>query len=396
MRFRPAFALAGLLTIAASVLCCGWSLIPSTQPPTHVKAVPPVVPKGVPAIPDVPAPAPRYASEGVVEVVATLPDAHGAVGASLWRRHGIKPVSDDEISLGLGRAGSPRTPPDWEFTDGVHWFYDSIGFRPANHAELIAQIDPELAHAFLYQESNWRERDALRGLGPSDPVASYADQLRLADALGDRGRFYRLEAEVAATPEAERSQMLWDRSLELMAEGGFGWFGFAMATDMLVDLPEVNSHHHEIIAAHLATSRYNHTTATASDLMLRVALRDGDDAWAAFWWAQLQLCLPIPEGTHAGWTDVLQTNQDELAGVALARVGPASTWEDGLRRAAVMCPYGEPLEAQIEVHGGAWTTRQSHPFLECVLRTAEPLAPAGQRAQLVVVQHLPPDVAKYR
>ncbi len=365
-----------------------------------------VVPKGVPQPLVVSRRAPpTEATSEIVRVVATLPSAKGDVGRPFSEVLGLRSNGDERIRLGLARPGADRPPSDWSFSDNLHTGFDLLGIRPADSAEFLTSVSPTLAYDFLRMEGNWREDSERRRVAPADIDELYEEQRMLAEAIiagsspgsyeGRWARWSLLEAKVAATPQPERAQLIWDGAFELAEEASLGSFAVSVAIDSQPIPPAIQAHHHEVAAAVIGSKWGGFVTRLKiSDYMLRDALRDGDQEWTGYWWSHVENTLPLPDGVWEGWEATALEVQAQLAGAVLAELDAAQTWQDGLRRAAVMCHLnngpGTALDLQIEQADGAWrplgaTLEAEQSYADCVLAQAIPLPPQGQRAHLIVL-----------
>ncbi len=360
----------------------------------------PVAPRVVLASPAPPPPevrvpeAPLEPTEEEI-VVVTLPRPNRGIGTSLAQvQRAGWPVSDERLRLTVAPWDDLPPVPDPDLIDDLRFVLDILGTRPADSAEVLARISPALAMSGLHWEAEWRQRDVLRGLAPGPADRLFARERRLAEAIlstaapespESRGAaMWLMQCDMAEAPVGEREQAVWESVVRNFEHDPPGARFFI---EQFVGSPDIQLEDHTVFAGKVQGH------PAIADLMLRDALRDGDDAWARYWWAELQNSSVYPEGASMGYWGAVLENRDQLAGFVNARLDqPALTWQDGLRRSAVRCDdrgEGTPLSARIHFRQGAWQALeldQPGAFADCLLSGADPLPREGQRAQLVVIR----------
>lgn len=333
---------------------------------------------------------------GLVLVSVLLPDADGKLGGGAWRSAvDGDPLDDERLALGL--TDHDRAVPPLDHRDAVRAAYRAAGVRPADHADWLARTSPQLAYDFMLQAAEWRRRDVLRGVEAPSLSSRYDDERVLAAAIvahattdsieARAARFVLLQAAVADLPEPDRPEHLWRSLLRMIGSAEADNFAWSMVRRNLSELPSVEPAGHDVLAD-MADRRGGLLAAQISDLALRAALRDGDVARVGFWWRRLRQARPLPRGVSTLHAERLADNERDLSGAVLARIGAASRWDDGLRRAAVVClPHAHPLDVHLVGTGDGWESpTKPDGYLACTLSEASPPPPAGQRARLLVRQ----------
>ncbi len=379
-----------MMAAAMGSALLGWFLWPSSSPPSPPPRIDISIVAPDPPIVALPFAQPASPDEAVL-VVATLPDEEGSTGLSIvtW---GPNILTDERMRSWRALRGlNPVLEPDSR--DGLRTLLDVLGGRPADWPELLVAISPELAGEGLLMEGEWRMRDVRRGVAPASAAELYANERRLANALvngapgtieANKARRELLWMEAGEAPESEREQVMWEGAIELIADG-VPEAGF-MASGLITNPPRISLQDHGILAAACGTPN---GSVAAADLMLRDALGRGDDDWVRFWWACLENASVPPDAENLEYWDWVSRNRAQLSGSVTVRLGEASTWEDGLRRAAVLCAEREvpvPFRAQLRF-GDAWEVLEIDnpgPYTDCVLALAEPRPLESQRALLMV------------
>ncbi len=362
------------------LLCIGLRFGPvpaAPTPPTHAAPMD----TRAPAPPNLAFPEPAGADE-VVDVVATLPDVEGRIGPSLKEIRGVERWESDLSAVDWDEA---------DLEDTIRVLLDEIGARPADMAEQLVFIHPELAGYAMGMEQTWAYRDRLRGIQVSPAERTRASALARALIARAPSTFQAAEARailmrmdlVAANAE-EREQILWESIVaNLRGEANTGLTGYM---DRYIVSPEMDLEDHALFA-----SLYPTFPPQYSDLFLRDALRKKEEQWVRFWWTHLRSGGNHPSGKESEYHPLLLENRARLAGAVGAILGEVSNWEDGLRRASVQCAEEETavaLDVQIVFQGGAWQPlgmESGGAFAECIYTAASPVPLDGQRAHLTVI-----------
>ncbi len=341
-------------------------------------------------------PTPETPTTTAAEVVVTLPGEDGVPGPTPVQHPSDLWLDDEHVRLGIGMHIYVEPEPRYYLQASI---LQEMIARPSDR-QLVA-ISPRVALIFSSWLVEWRCDRVRWGDGLAiESEELFGPEVHMAQAIIDgapgseQARWASLtliQAAVAAAPEDQREQLLWDAMVSYLdveqfeepyQEPGLLLFGLRS-----IRSPEIRPQDHATFARYFEQTWGRapgfHGQQRLHDILIRDALEKGDVGWARYWWAWVEQGRKWRYG---------EENGAQLAGAVLALGDEAHTWEDGLRRAAVLCHKerrGVALEADISVVDGAWQVEAADrpgAFLDCTLDAASPMAPEGQRARLVVVQ----------
>lgn len=336
-----------------------------------------------------PLPLPDPSNPATISVRLPRPD--GDLGSGLWTPPTDDLLSDDALALGLTSVS--KDVPGYDLVDITREIYRAVGFRPADHAAWLAKIDPDLAYDFLLQASEWRRRDALRGVARPLP-ARFDDERSLAAAIetwapnhptADNARWALFQADVAGQPPEERAAAVWGGTMRIIERTKGNNFAWAVATRTLPEPPRLTPQDHEVLEA-MADRRSGRIAGQIADLALRDALQNGDESRIRSWWDRLRSARPRLEGVAPVHRERAIENQAELTGPVLAATGEATRWDDGVRRAAVVCTaHAHDLDVRLSADASGWQAPERvDAYVACILGEARPAPPPGQQVTLIV------------